>query len=324
MPRLLAPTPQTNLLRNADFQAGLAAWEPASGAAALSLDPAGLVSVTVDNVRPVRAALSQAVPVEPGASYYVAYRVRTEGLVGCAGLTLTFRDRAGQPLAEMGILPLSGDHDWTARAWRCRAPEGAAEALVSVGVEGASAGRAAFDDLCFAPDDAPLTRALIVDWREEGGPLPGLEGYSVGDAAELAAALARGVAGLSACPAAAVPGGTDSPLAPGPATALLAQWAQTPLRLSTQGSDALGFAVLAGRSEDGRLAQIMIADAGSRSEGYRLSLAGFPAGFCYTVAQVASEGQARLVREGDGAALNGLLMSPWRSPAVQLVRIWWP
>jgi len=314
-PGALPPSPRLNLLHNGDFEGGLAMWKPAPGAVPLTLDPAGFVTST-PGTGPKRAALCQAVPVQAGAAYCVSYRVRVEGLLGCAGLTLTFRDGAGRTLEELGLLGASGDSDWTTRAWRCRAPAGATEVLLSVGVAEASVGVAAFDDLCFAPDDAPLTRALIVDWREESGALPALAGRSPGDVAGLAVALPHDGDGPPACP------GVGLPLS-GPAGALLAQLSQTPRRLSTQGGDDLGFALLAGRSDDGRLAHILIADAGSRSEAYRLSLAAFPPGFCYTVTEAAAEAPPRVVQSGDGAALNGLLMSSWRSPAVQLIRIWW-
>lgn len=321
-PPAAAPVPRNNLLRNPGFEAGVSSWEPSSGPASpvLSLDPAGFVSVAVATAgSPQYAAWSQAVPVQAGAAYYVAYRAQTEGLAGCAALSLAFQDAAGRLLEAMDVRPVSGDTDWATYAWRCRAPAGAAQALLSVGVKGASAGRAAFDDVCFAPDDAPVTRALIVDWREAAGELAVPAGLTGDSPRDLAWALASAQAEPMACPGGAATQAGE-PLVPG----VLARLSETPQRLATQGGDALGFTLLAGRSEDGCLAQILIADAGSRSEAYRLALAGFPPGFCYSVAEVGAGGQLRLLREGDSSGLNGLLMSPWRSPAVHLIRIWWP
>ncbi len=317
-----APALRPNLLRNPDFHEGSAMWVAAPGveSAPLAIDPAGFAVLAAPG--PAKSvAWSQSVPVQAEAAYYVACRVHSEGLAGCAWLGVGFRDAAGRLLDEVRLALATGDTDWAPRAWRCRAPTGAVQASVSFGIDGATSGRAAFDDLCLAPDDAPLTRALIVDWREEAGQFTAPSAPAT--VAGLATALAWAEAGRSPCPsgAPAVPTGGDMPV-PSPAGQVLVGLRDTPRRLSTQGSDELGFTLLAGRSDDGCLAQVLIADGGSRSEAYRLALAGFPPGFHYSVAEVAAGGQLRLLREGS-SPLNGLLMSPWRSPAVHLIRIWW-
>lgn len=318
-----APTPRPNLLRNPGFHEGTAMWDAAPGVepAPLAIDPAGFAVVAAPG--PGKSvAWSQSVPVQAGAAYYVACRVHSEGLAGCAWLGIGFRDVAGRLLHEARLPLATGDTDWAPWAWRCRAPTGAVQARVSFGIDGATAGRAAFDDLCFAPDDAPLTRALIVDWREEAGQLTAPAGPAT--VAGLAAALAWAEAGRSPCPAAAPPAASDTPV-PSPAGQVLAGLRDTPRRLSAQGGDELGFTLLAGRSDDGCLAQVLIADAGSRSEAYRLALAGFPPGFHYTVTELVDGQPPTVVREGDGDCLaDGVLMAPWRSPALHVIRIWWP
>ncbi len=278
-----APTVQPNLLQNASFLDGTTAWQARSddGPAALYYDPAGFVAIGMGEASsPHEAAWMQTVPVQAGASYRFSCRVHTESLVGTADVRLRFLDASGRLLSEMKTAPLAGDHDWATCARRCRAPDGAVRATLSLQLEGATAGRAYFDDACLAPDDAPPVRALLVCYDGEGA------------------------------------AGPWSPLA---------QLQATPCRLPTQGGDDLGFTLLAGKSDDGRLVQILIADSGSRSEGYRLALDGFPPGYRYTVTEAAEGQPATVIARGDSAMLNdGMLISPWHAPAMQLISVSWP
>ncbi len=311
----LVVTPQSNLLQNADFLDGVSGWQPLpaqrQASVVLGYDPAGFVTVAVGRSgTPQRAAWTQTVAVEPDAPYCISYRAHTEALVGVADLTLSFLDAAGRALFETSVAPVGGDSEWASYAWRCRAPAGAAQATVALGVEGTVAGRAAFDDVCLAPDDAPAVRALIVDYQQALGalhvgaplaevPLGPARAYTM---ARIAAGLSRAAVGMAPLPLAAL--------------------GATPQRLLALGSDALGFTVLAGKSDDGRLVQILVADTGSRSEGYRLALPGFPPGYCYAITEAGAEAP---LAQGEGAALlDGVLACTWRAPAVHLIRISWP
>lgn len=552
----LGPNPQPNLLQNPDFVEGNAGWQ-AKPAARLDLqhDQAGFVVVAVDpSAGPRSAGWSQMVNVQPGGSYCLSYRVRTEALTGSADLRLQWYDGDGRPLQELGGVPASGDTAWTNYAWRWRAPDNAARARVSLGVAGATAGRAAFDEPSIAPDEAPLSRALIVDYGQETGRLRafqqmdagvpaaelwGLEGvrvrgvdvqrifpdltadlddpqsydFAAADAALAPAArsgvellvqlegagrshlsaarwaevarhivmhyneawaggyrygirywevgygpgeppqeagspepyyelLADTVATLKAHdptlrvggpgltmtahlpylegllaylagrgirpgfvswpsryaaspwtpaamerrleqllerhgladteviaseweplagqPADTWPASLDravqlvaaraywqdtrlsraflifedgqaaladaggEPTALGQALRLMGQFGQTPLRLAAQGGDEQGFALLAGKSEDGKLVQIAIADSGSRSEEYRLGLGSFPPGFHFRVTEISQAARGQVVAAGsDEALVDGVLRMPWRSPAVHLIEITW-
>jgi hypothetical protein len=105
---------------------------------------------------------------------------------------------------------------------------------------------------------------------------------------------------------------------------LMSQFRRTPQRLATQGGDSLGFVLLAGKSDDARRVQIVVADTGSRSEEYRLGLAGFPPGFRYVVREVSRHCGAEVVAEGsDGQLAQGVLICPWRSPAMHVIELWW-
>jgi len=563
------PTPQPNLLRNPDFLQDTSAWEarlePRAASVALAHDQAGFVTLAVANsAAPQSAAWAQTVAVQPGASYRVSYRVHTEKLSGWADLRLAFYSDGGLLLWETGGIPASGDTPWTAYAWRCRAPAGAVRATVSLGVEGALAGRAAFDDPFLGPDDAPPVRALIVDyehdagrlrafqevdcgsllapsagwlgrdgWRAQGvgvladaeaifpnpwanpddpasyhfeatdaalaavaasdteiffrlgegqagdtaqgrprleparwaevalhvarhynevwadgyrygirywevwsepeqaaswlgsaegsyvllaatigafkahnpalkvgGPALGaparlasvegllgylaerglrldflswrtyydgspkagavaegvleqlLERYGLGDAEVIVSSwglcpaehphLARDAAyqavhlaatysywqdtrlarAYYACAGASAAGA--QPGGPGEAFRLLGRFANAPRRLLTQGGDDLGFTLLASKSEDGKLVQMLIADTGSRSEEYRLGLAGFPPGFSYVVTEISRQCAAEVVARGSDQRLtDGVLALPWRSPAVHFIEVRW-
>ncbi len=104
----------------------------------------------------------------------------------------------------------------------------------------------------------------------------------------------------------------------------LAQLAETPLRLATQGDDALGFTLLAGKSEDGGLVRLVMADTGSRCEEYRLALAHFPPGFHYTVREVSEGCPGEVIAEGDSRELVGdVLVMPWHAPAVHVIEVEW-
>ena len=534
--------PRPNLLESADFREDPAVWEgfrePASAPARLALDQAGFVSLTLEEVRdPVAAGWRQAVRVEGGESYRVSWRALAEGLAGYADLRLSFYDGNGQLLWQTGTAPLVGHSAWTACGARYRAPEGARHLLLSLGVERATSGRAAFAEPFLAHDDAPRARAVIVDYGAEVGPLrlqlgwsrepkgasgagkalrgahlvripladvfpypwadpddPASYRFSALDAVlgrlreegEVAvrlegdggweagagtwAAVARrivmhynrgwaggwrcgirswevageGARGGAWCDVVAAtvsaleeedPGLEVGCLVPWPGpeaeafvaclaergiqpdlvfwrldydggpfalasleealeavlerhglgdaavqvhwsppagpegddgtyesadvaaafayaqdTRLTRAWLgwpgrsaerllpervarvlhllegfeETPRRLMVEGSDALGFAVLGARSEDGRLVRILVADTGSRSEEYRLGLAGFPPGFRYTVTEVSGLCAAEVVARGTEAGLaDRMLRLPWHSPAVHLVEIAW-
>jgi hypothetical protein len=539
-----SPVPQRNLLRSADFREEPLVWEafrqPTAAPVRLALDQAGFVSLTLGEVKePVAAGWRQAVRVEGGASYRVSVRTLAEGLAGYADLRLAFYDGDGRLLWTTGVAPMIGQGGWTACGARYRAPEGARYLLLSLGVERARAGRAAFAEPFLARDDAPAARALVVDYGQEAGELRPLLGASSGpegplgvagtplsvrrlfgaglegvfphpwadpedpasytfDAADAALArllegsmevsicleggdqwaggigswveIARHIAmhyshawaggyrygirywevtghgsggarwcdvveaavpalkehdmrlrvgcllpgpgpdgeGLVAClaergvrpdfvswrldcdggPFALMsledsleallerhgfgdaevhvywtppPGPTgddgvyqaahlaaafayaqESALArawltwAGPAAdgalpervtgvlRLLEGFKRPPRRLTAEGGDALGFALLAAGSEDGRLVRILIADTGSRSEEYRLGLAGFPPGFRYTVTEVSHLCAGGIVARGSDAELpGGMLRLPWRSPAVHLIEVAW-
>ena len=536
------PTPRPNLLWNAGFLDDASAWQVQSqnpvAALTLNRDQAGFVTVSLGQaVRPESAGWTQTLAVEPEAAYYVSYRVRTDKLAGLADLRLAFYDRAGRRLWETGVAAAAGDTPWTTWERRLRAPPGAVRATVWLGVAGATAGQAALGEPLISPDDAPLGRALIVDYVQEAGTLRSLHQanltaatrllapdgvgtrglaaldlralfpYAVGDpedpasyrfqaADALLAAVAEtgagiffrlggGHEGMSASRWAQVAAGvathynSDEPTpiryweveqepgqpaerycerlaatmralkaqgsglrvggpglampaclpqleailaglverdvradfvswrsedggnpwalaalevrlerlldryglgdvelinsgwgpvgaetawaaacdaahlaasasywqdtrlaqayrdahadlsggeltATGHAFRLLGELRQTPRRLVAQGGDSLGFTVLAGKSDDGRTVHILIADTGSRSQEYRLALAGFPRGYRYTVTEVSPECQGEVVAQGSSEGLSdGVLTLPWRAPAVHLIRVWW-
>ncbi len=539
-----SPVPQPNLLRSADFREEPLVWEafrePAAAPVRLALDQTGFVSLALGEVKePVAAGWRQAVRVEGGACYRVSVRVLAEGLAGCAGVRLSFYDGEGRLLWTTGVAPVTGQAAWTPCGARYRAPEDARYLLLSLGVEQATTGRAAFAGPLLAHDDAPMARALVVDYGQESGGVRPLLGTSSGpdgplgvagtplsvrglfgvgledvfphpwadpedpasytlDAADSALArLLEGSAEVSICleggdqwaggisswveiarqiamhyndawaggyrygirdwevtadgsgsarlcdlveatvpalkghdarlrvgcllpgpgpegealiaclaergvrpdffswrldceggPFALIsledgleallerhgfgdaeihvywtppagPRGDDgtyqaahlaaafayaqeSALArawlawPGPAPdgalpervsgilRLLEGFKKTPRRLTAEGGDTLGFALLAARSEDGRLVRILVADTGSRSEEYRLGLAGFPPGFRYTVTEVSRFCAPGVVARGSDADLpEGMLRLPWRSPAVHLIEVVW-
>jgi hypothetical protein len=339
------PTPRPNLLRNADLNEGTSHWQagdsPLSPAVSLGYDQAGYLTIAVDgSTDACAAAWSQTVSVQPGAAYRAAYRARTEALAGSAGMTLSFRDGDGRLLSQSSVQPLAGDSDWTTYAWRVRAPASAAQATVSLGVDGATGGRVAFDEAVLAPDDAPVVRALIVDYGQEQGTLPAF--YELRAApqafaavpwaastgalhlatalhyaqdARLAQAYLAG-AGLAAGRLTA----SDEPGAPAQAWRLLSRLGETPQRLLAQGGDDLGFTILAGRSDDGSLVHVLIADCGSRSQGYRLGLGNFPPGYRYTVYDAAEGKPTGIIAQGAADDLqDGVLALPMHAPAVHLI-----
>ncbi len=565
---LVGPAAGPNLLRNGGFLLDASAWQATPAAAVLGHDQAGFLTVVVPpSGGPQTAGWSQTVAVEPDTSYHFSYRVHTEELSGYAGLRLGFFDAGGQLLWETGSVPAFGDTPWTAYSWRCRAPLRAAQARITLGVEAATAGRAAFDEAYLGPDDAPTVRALIVDYAQESRPLRTFRQANAGSLGPQPAAGASllgaqclrtslsGPAGLRAIfpdplanpddPAAYDFEATDATLTPmveggaqvffqlgdgegsassgslppnrwaevakhiamhyndgwargyhygirywevcagpdrpdswqgpgesyyrilaatiavlkaydpqlqvgGPAlttpaclphlegllgylaerglrldflswhstydgspragavaeaalerlldrygfadsAVILSDWGppanagpapagaywaahlaasvsywqdtrlaqayrswpsaapglalldaqgglttagqayrllglldRTPRRLLTQGGDELGFTLLAGKSDDGNLVQIVIADTGSRSEEYRLALAGFPPGYQYAVSDLSQEGQAEVLAAGSAADLpTGVLILPWRSPAAHFIQVWW-
>jgi len=94
-------------------------------------------------------------------------------------------------------------------------------------------------------------------------------------------------------------------------------------RLSVHGGDALGFAVVASKSADGRQVDILIADSGSRSQAYRLALVGL-SGYHYTVRELRAGQPWQVIAQGAERDLtDGLLTNPWRSPAVQWIALRW-
>ena len=128
--------------------------------------------------------------------------------------------------------------------------------------------------------------------------------------------------GAEAGPGLLAPGGELSRQAQ--AFLLMGRFEDTPRRLAAQGGDELGFTILAGKSGDGKLVHIAVADTGSRSREYRLALAGFPPGFHYVVREISERCRGEVVASGSGSRLpEGVLALPWRSPAVHLVEISW-
>jgi hypothetical protein len=567
---LSVPGPRSNLLLNSDFLQGTSSWEasrdPSGPSLVLAYDQAGFVTLDVGPSAALQTGgWVQTLGVQPGACYRASYRVHTESLVGWAGMRLSFYDAGGGLLWETGGAPATGDTPWATRAWRFRAPRGAALARVWLGVEAAGSGRAAFDEPCLAADDAPVARALIVDYgrvagqvrsfqqvnygplgsapaglldhsqgrphvaavnvdvtavfpnpwadpadpasyhfdasdaavaaaeaagggilcrlvdgpavtgRRTGAPVwgqvaqhiamhynegwaggyrydirywevccdagqlncrgpladsyygllaatigafsaldPGLRvggpglagaehesflegllaylaqrelrpgflswqvdsdgapwaaaaaeaaierlldrhglsgtqvivsdwGTSVGasydpedsarEAAQLVASATcwqdtrlslafRSWPGMGTAPGLLAAGGGLSPL--GRAFLLMGRFEDTPRRVAVQGGDQLGYALLAGKSKDGKLVQVAIADTGSRSEEYRLALAGFPQGFHYVVREISGGCAGDVVAYGSDADLaEGVLALPWRSPAVHWIEISW-
>ena len=194
-------------------------WQLTAGTLRAAQDPAGFVSLAADGAaEPARGGWSQEVPVEAGASYYVAYRARSEKLAGSADLWLSFYDAQGQLLRRSGLQPISGDTPWTTCAWRCRAPAGARCAELWLGVEGATTGQAAFDWACLGPDDAPLARALIVDYARESGTLTAWPGIALDSQPFVSIRAIRGRWGLGAIDPTKDTNGTESPLHVGEAS----------------------------------------------------------------------------------------------------------
>jgi hypothetical protein len=156
-------------LRSTEFSDDASTWDAWSRATypavALARDQAGFVTLVVTPVpTPLAAAWTQTVPVQSDTSYYVSYRGHTEKLAGIADLRLAFYDAAGHLLWQTGGIPLVGDTGWATYAWRSRTPADATQATIALSITEASAGRAAFDAPYVGLDDAPQTRALIVDY----------------------------------------------------------------------------------------------------------------------------------------------------------------
>ncbi len=173
-PLAAVPPPRPNLLRNTGFLHDTSGWQVGPAPLPAAIDPTyeepGFVTLAVDpGVSPVSAGWSQSVAVDPEVCYLVSYRARTEKLSGSADLRLSFYDGGGRLLAWTGVLPIAGTSDWATYAWRLRAPTGATRAQVSLDVTDAASGRASFAEPYLGPDDAPLTRALIVDYGYEAG-----------------------------------------------------------------------------------------------------------------------------------------------------------
>ena len=344
-PASLGPALPANLLRNGSFLQDTSSWEtvphPLPPSITLAHDQAGFVTLAVAaTTEPLTVGWTQTVPVSPGTAYRASYRVRTEKLVGEADLRLSFLDAEGRLVYETGVLAASGDTGWATCAWRGRAPATATQIRVTLGVVGATGGRAAFDDPCLLPDDAPQTRALIVDYQQEAGTLrtfaqmsgpPGAAARTLG----IESVRTHGFSGPADMhtlfpnpaadpndPASYDFAATDRALATIVESGARVFFRQTPRRLAAQGGDELGFALLAGKSDDGRVAHILIADTGSRSQEYRLALAGFPPGMRYTVTEIAQGCRATVVAKGHvGRLPDGVLTMPWHSPAVHFIEL---
>jgi len=110
---------------------------------------------------------------------------------------------------------------------------------------------------------------------------------------------------------------------------LWAEFARTPLRLNTTGGDTEGFAVIAGRSEDGASARVLVANQGSPEGGYRLRLAHAPERFRWEVVEVSDahpcvvgDCDVHVVASGtEEHAPGGVIAVPIAAPAVHLLRI---
>jgi hypothetical protein len=110
---------------------------------------------------------------------------------------------------------------------------------------------------------------------------------------------------------------------------LWAELAGTPVRVEATGGDEEGLAVLAGRSDHGRSARVLVVNQGSADPGYRLSLRGLPAHFVWELLEISDarpcvvgDCAPRLVASGTGTTLpSGVLEAALAAPAVHLLRI---
>lgn len=115
----------------------------------------------------------------------------------------------------------------------------------------------------------------------------------------------------------------------GLAYALFAHLATTPVRLVATGGDEAGFAVLGGRSTDGRLAHVLVADQGSPAGSYRLRLDRAPARFTWWVEAIsdaipctsAACSQTVVAAGNQDDLVAGAVEVPITAPAVHLVHV---
>ncbi|MFQ6083693.1 MAG: hypothetical protein ACE5WD_10070, partial [Candidatus Aminicenantia bacterium] len=110
---------------------------------------------------------------------------------------------------------------------------------------------------------------------------------------------------------------------PGLAFKAISEFKNTPILLKTQGGDNLGTTIIAAKSLDNTLINILLSDYASPSEGYRVILKNLPTTkpFLYQCFRIDYNHELELIKEGRVVGSEFTISLPASSPYMELIKI---